>query len=152
MEIGAYSDIVDEIIKNDPKDETGYAKKAKAIKKQAVMNKIGKAAMEHFQNKDFDGAIAYLDKAVGESGLDKEAKQQLLFLKDVILAEQEKFDEALEMLESVKAVAPESEAAGQFDQVRGQIEAAKKAKANQGGEKKEESKEETKEAPKPAKK
>ena len=82
-------------------------------------------ALLHMHAGDLDGAHAYVDKVVAEKKLEGEIKQQAMSIKIILYANQQKFDEALKTLDAVKAVAPDSELAGQLGQFRGRLEAAK---------------------------
>jgi len=86
MKATFYGDVTEEIKKLDPKDETGLAK---AEKQKKQMEEISNKAVEMLRGQDFDGAMTYLDKAVKDAGLEGEAKQEVLSMKILILANQE---------------------------------------------------------------
>ena len=128
-----YPDLKEQIKTSDPKDESGYAKKLAAKEKFAAFQK----ELNSFAPKqDHDGAIAFVDKSAPE--FEGEMKQQVVMMKGYVYAQGKKFDEAIKALDEAKAIAPESETAGQIDSFKKQLEAAK---AKAGAAPKEESKE-----------
>ena len=115
-----YPKVIDQIKAADPKDETGFAAKIAMKKKFAAYEK----ELNGFATKqDHDGALAFVEKSSGE--FEGELKQQIVATKAMILARQEKFDEAIKVLDEAKAIAPDSEMAAQFDGFKEQLEAAK---------------------------
>lgn len=129
MIAGCYGGVIEQIKAADPDDKTGFAKRAG---QKAAMAEIEEKIGEFFQKEDLDGALAYVDKAVAEKGLEGETKQQAMAMKIILRANQGKFDEALKTLEEVKAIAPDSELAGQLDGFRGRLEEAKAEKEKKG--------------------
>jgi thioredoxin-related protein len=117
-----YPTVVSQIKEADPKDETGYAKKLEA---KAQMAKFEEGLQEFGQKQDMEGALAYVDKTLGEGKFEGENKQKVLLMKVSILANSGKFDEALKFLDEAKAAAPDSELAGQLDGFKAQLEQAK---------------------------
>ena len=84
-----------------------------------------------------------MEKSAGE--FEGELKQQIVATKAMIYAQTKKFDEAIKTLDEAKAIAPDSELAGQFDAVKKQLQAAKdKAKDAPQENTKEEEKDEAK--------
>jgi thioredoxin-related protein len=118
---GFYGSTVDEIIKADPEDSSGFAKKLAAkermAKFDAELNSLG-------EKKDFDGALALIENTLKEE-LFIEDKQRVTLMKSLVMAEQGKFDEAIKIADEAKKIAPESEAAGQIDGLKRQLEAMK---------------------------
>lgn len=135
-----YPTVVSQIKEADPKDETGYAKKLEA---KAQMAKFEEGLQEFGQKQDMGGALAYVDKTLGEGKFEGENKQKVLLMKVSILANSGKFDEALKFLDEAKAAAPDSELAGQLDGFKAQLE-----KAKAGGEASEEEEPKEKESEK----
>ncbi|MEK7951390.1 thioredoxin family protein [Luteolibacter soli] len=127
-----YPTVVDQIKSSDPKDETGFGKKLAAKQKFAAFEEElnGFAA-----KKDHEGALAFVEKSAGE--FEGDQKQQIVATKAMIYAQMGKFDEAIKAIDEAKAVAPDSEMAGQFDGFKKQLEMAKEKKAK-GGDKEEE--------------
>ena len=124
-----YGDVIEEIKKLDPKDETGIVKKEKEAKQ---LEEIGNKTVGMLRGQDFDGAMSYLDKAVKEAGFEGEVKQEALAMKILILANQGKLAEAIKMLDEIKKIAPDSELSGDLDGLRGRLETAvKKQQAEQ---------------------
>lgn len=121
-----YGDVVAQIKEADPKDETGYVKAAEAKAKKASFEKElnGLAG-----KKDFDGAIALIDKTLAEGGYEGEEKQQLAMSKTMVYMQIKKYDEALKAADAAKAMAPDSPMIERIDSFKGRIEAMKKADA-----------------------
>ena len=144
-----YGGVIEQIKKADPKDESGYVKKQE---QKAKMQEIGEKAVGFLKNQDFAGATAYLNKAVEEAGFEGEIKQEALAMKILILANQGKLGDAIEMLDEIKAIAPDSDLAKQLTGFRGRLEAAKKQQdaAKAPAPPAEPKKDEAKEAPAPA--
>lgn len=128
-----YPDVVDQIKAADPKDETGYAKKLAAKAKYAAFeNELNGFA----QKQDMEGALAFVEKAIASGDYEGETLQKVILPKAMILAQMEKFDDALKAVDEAKAAAPESEIAGQLDGFKtrladGMTKAAEKKKAEQ---------------------
>jgi len=124
-----YGDIAEQIRTADPKDETGFAKKAEASKR---LEAFQKSLQEFGAKRDHDGALALVDKTLKEGGFDEEATLQIMMTRAAIFASSAKFDEALKAVDEAKAFAPKSPMAPMIDQFRKRIEqgkedAAKKA-------------------------
>jgi tetratricopeptide (TPR) repeat protein len=115
-----YPDVVDQIKAADPKDETGFAKKIETKKKFAAYEQ----ELNGFaQKQDHAGALAFVEKAAAD--FEGEQKQQIVATKAMILAQMEKFDEAIKVLDEAKAIAPESDIAGQLDGLKERLAEAK---------------------------
>jgi thioredoxin-related protein len=122
-----YPEVVEQIKAADPKDETGFTKEMEAKQKFA---KFQEELNGYAAKQDHEGALAFVDKAAAD--FEGEQKQQIVATKGMILARMEKFDEAIKALDEAKAVAPDSELAGQIDQIKTQLS----ARAEQGEEEK----------------
>lgn len=121
-----YGDITKQITTADPKDETGFAKKAAAKKRFAdFQNKL----QEFGQKQDHDGALGLVEKTIKEGDLSKDDTQQVMMIRAAILLEQKKFDDALKAADAAKAFQPDGDAAEEIDEFRKHIEASK-AKAS----------------------
>lgn len=120
---GFYADVIEQIKQSDPDDESGFAKREA---QNAAKAKIEERVHEFLSNEDLDGALAYVVKAVEEAGIEGEAKQELLAIKILVHANQGQFDAALEALDEIKEIAPESELAGHLTTFRKRLEEAKK--------------------------
>ena len=113
-----YGDIAAQITAADPKDETGFAKKAAMKARLAkVQSDLGGFA----QKKDFDGALGVLDAALKEGGLGEDETQKMIMTKAMIYAQQQKFDDAIKMADEAKAVAPDSELNSRIDMMIKQL-------------------------------
>ncbi len=100
-----YEDIITEIKKLDPKDETGLAKAA--AQEKALLNLeegLGKA----INAGETDKAMKLIDDHVSKFDIKGEEKQEVLSTKLSILLHLEKFDEADKMATEIIAIAPES--------------------------------------------
>lgn len=117
-----YVSTIDAIKKADPDDSTGF------IKKQAAKERIVKFDTELnalAEKQDFEGALKLIDSTLKEGGMEAEDAQRVTLMRALVFAEQGKFDEALKAVDEAKKVAPESEAAAQFDDLKKQLEAMK---------------------------
>jgi thioredoxin-related protein len=130
-----YGDIASQITAADPKDETGFAKKAGDKKRLADFQE---KLQEFGSKKDHDGALALVAEALKEGGFDKDTTEQMMLTRAVILTEQKKFDEALKAVDEAKAAHPESQMGEQIDAFRKQIEAKKNGGAEGAAEEEEE--------------
>lgn len=121
-----YPDVVDQIKAADPKDETGYAKKLAAKEKYAAFE----TELNGFaQKQDMEGALAFVEKAIASGDYEGETLQQVILPKAMILAQMEKFDDAIKAVDEAKVAAPESDIAGQLDGFKGQLAQAKEKAA-----------------------
>lgn len=128
-----YGDVVERIKAADPDDATGFKKKAATAARlkefQAELQKLA-------GNKDMDGALKLVDKTLAEGGFDTDETLQMMMTRAVILAEQDKYPEALKAIDEAKAFAPDSPMIPGIDQFRKRIEESAKKPAD-GGEKSE---------------
>lgn len=130
-----YPDVVDQIKAADPKDETGYAKKLAAKAKYAAFEtELNGLA----QKQDMEGELALVEKAIASGDYEGETLQQVILPKAMILAQMQKFDDAIKVIDEAKAAAPESEIAGRLDGFKEQLAQAKEKAAAAPAEKPEE--------------
>ena len=132
-----YGDITEQIRSADPKDATGFAKKADSAKRFETFQK---SLQEFGAKRDHEGALALVDKTLKEGGFELEASVQLMMTRSAILASSGKFDEALKSVDEAASLASDSPMSPMIDQFRkrleeGKEEAAKKA-TEASGEKK----------------
>ena len=100
-----YGDIAEQIKAADPKDETGFGKKAAGKQRLADFQaKLQGLA----QKKDMDGAIALVNETLEEGGFGQEETLQMMMTRAVIFAQQEKLDEAVEAVDAAIKFGPES--------------------------------------------
>jgi thioredoxin-related protein len=118
-----YGDVIQEIKEADPNDDTGMAK-AQAMR--ARLNALQAELDVRIKNGDFEGGVALLDKAIKTDDYPPEMIQQIMVVRATILAQQQKFDEAFKSLDEAKALAPGSRVAADIDQVKTQLESARK--------------------------
>jgi len=122
-----YGDVVEQIKASDPKDETGFMKEAVLKEKIAGIKKdLGTA----LQKKDFEGAIAVLDKALKDGDLPKDDVQQIMMTRGMLLGELKKYDEGIKALDEAKAFNPESPYAGNMDAAKKRLLEAKEKAAS----------------------
>ena len=121
-----YGEIADQIRAADPKDSTGFVKKAESGKR---LEAFQKSLQEFGQKRDHDGALALVDKTLKEGGFDAEATVQLMMTRAAIYASTEKFDEALKAIDETKSVVSDSPLNPMIDQFRKRIEQAKEEAA-----------------------
>ncbi|HEX7262087.1 MAG TPA: thioredoxin fold domain-containing protein [Luteolibacter sp.] len=118
-----YGDVSEQIKAADPKDETGFAKAAAA---KARMARFQKELGALGQKQDHDGALLLVDKTLKEEGFGTEETQQLIMTRAMILAHQQKHDEAIKAVDEAKAVAPDSEISARIDGFKARLEEGKK--------------------------
>ena len=117
-----YGDILAEIKDADPKDESGFIKKTET---KAMFAKAMDEVNTLAGSKDWNGAIAVVEKTLKADGLGKEETQQLMFVRGRLLSELGKFDEAIKAMEEAKAVAPDSEMKEVFEKFIKQFQESK---------------------------
>lgn len=135
----SYAEFVPQIKAADPKDETGFVKeiesKEKLVKFQMELNKFG-------ETKDFEGALAYVNKVLKEDGFEGESKQQVTATKALIYLEIKKFDEAIKAIDEAKAIDPDSQIGQQMDGFKERLKQMKDSpEEEEGGEEPEDAKE-----------
>jgi thioredoxin-related protein len=118
-----YGDVAEQIKAADPKDETGFTKAAAS---KARFAKFQEELRAFAQKQDHDGALALVDKMLKDGGFEAEISQQLIMTRAMILAQQQKFDEALKAVDEAKAAAPNSEISSKIDGFKARLEAGKK--------------------------
>ncbi|MEP2775227.1 MAG: thioredoxin family protein [Luteolibacter sp.] len=128
-----YGDEIAMIKAADPEDSTGFVKNIEADQKFAEFeNKLNELGNEE----KFEEALVLVEDTLKSGDYEGERQQHIMFIKAIILAELEKFDDALSSIDAAKELAPESEMAANLDQVKARITELKEAAAS--GEKKEE--------------
>jgi thioredoxin-related protein len=118
-----YGDIAGQITAADPKDETGFAKKAATKKRLADFQT---SLQELAGKQDMDGALALVDKTLKEGGFESEDTLQIMMTRAVILAQQKKMDEAIKAVDAAKAFAPDSPMIPGIEGFRKRLEDGKK--------------------------
>ena len=121
-----YGDIAAQIRAADPKDETGFAKKAESGKR---IEEFQNSLQEFGAKRDHEGALALVDKTLKEGGFDTESTLQIMMTRSAIYASTGKFDEAIKAVDEAKAFAPESPMAPMIDQFRKRLEQGKEESA-----------------------
>ncbi|BDS05047.1 hypothetical protein NT6N_00870 [Oceaniferula spumae] len=102
---GQYSDVVDQVAKLDPKDETGFVAKQKRKEAQSTLEKEVATAS---RAGNVDDALGKIDAFIKEYKVEGEEKQQILAMKMDPLLRNKKFDEAGAVIDDIIAAAPES--------------------------------------------
>lgn len=121
-----YGDVAEQIKAADPQDETGFNKKAAT---KARLADFQKALQKLAGQQDMDGALALVDKTIKEGGLEVEETQQMMMTRAVILAQQQKFEEALKAVDAALEFAPDSPLNKGIEGFRKRIEDGMKKKA-----------------------
>ena len=125
-----FGPVGDEIKAADPKDETGFAKaEADKARLEAFFNEVNTFASK----RDFDGAMAFVDKTIKEGGFGKEETQQIMMIRCTIFLQQKKIDEAIKAAEEAKAFFPDSKENTSIDGFIKQLETAKAKAAEKAG-------------------
>lgn len=127
-----YGDVAARITAADPKDETGFAAKATAKKRFADFQE---KLQEFGREQDHDGALGLVDKTLTEGGLGKDETQQIMLIRAAILAEKEKFDDALKALDDAQAFHPEGPMGDVIENFRKRITEAKNKPAGKSPDK-----------------
>ena len=122
-----YGDVGKDILAADPNDETGYAKKSKS---KARLAEFQEKLQQLAQSNDMDGAMKLVDQTLEQGGFDKEVAFNLKMTRVMILAQQQKFDDAIAALDAVKEADPENPVVAQLGQLRKRLE---EGKAKAGG-------------------
>jgi thioredoxin-related protein len=117
-----YGDIAAQIRAADPKDETGFAKKAESGKR---IEEFQNSLQEFGAKRDHEGALALVDKTLKEGGFDTESTLQIMMTRSAIYASTGKFDEAIKAVDEAKAFAPDSKMAPMIDQFRKRLKQGK---------------------------
>ena len=128
MVANTYGDIAEQIKAADPKDETGFEKKA-AVKKR--LSDFQGELQELAGKQDMDGALALVDKTLEEGGFGPEQTLQMMMTRAVIFAQQSKFDEALKAIDEAKFAFPNDPMIPDIEGFRKRIEEAKTKAADQ---------------------
>jgi len=121
-----YGDIAKQILAADPKDETGFAKKADSGRR---LEEFQKSLQGFGTKRDHEGALALVDKTLKEGGFDEESTLQLMMTRSAIYASTGKFDDAIKAVDEAKAFAPNSKMAPMIDQFRKRLEQGKEESA-----------------------
>ncbi|MBT8035976.1 MAG: thioredoxin family protein [Verrucomicrobiae bacterium] len=103
-----YSEVVEQIAKLDPKDETGFV--AKQMRKTA-METLAKDVMSAMRAGKTDDAITQIDKFITDNKLEGEEKQGILGMKMNPLLSAKKFDAAAQVIDELIAIDPNSKGA-----------------------------------------
>ncbi len=121
-----YQSTVDEILVLDPTDSLGFAKQNQELLAQ---QELEKTVLPLLEAQKFDEAIKISKEIIKTYNLQGEKKQELMAFEVIALANQERFKEALLLLDPIIAIDPESELAKQTPTFRAQLEQAIASKA-----------------------
>ncbi len=127
-----YGDIAEQIKAADPKDETGFGKKAAT---QLRLKDFEKGLQELAGKKDMDGALKLVDDTIKEGGFDTVETQQIMMTRAVIFAQQAKFEESLKAVDDAIAFSPDSQMVPGIKGFRERIEGAMKQAGKKGAKK-----------------
>lgn len=121
-----YADEIAMIKASDPDDMTGYVKNIEDAEKfaefESKLNDLGKG-------KRFGEALAYVNETLKSGDFDGERQQNIFFIKALILAEMDQFDESLSTIDEAIEVAPNSKMAANLPGLKARITALKAAAA-----------------------
>lgn len=134
LQVNFYGDVMEQIKAADPEDKTGFTARMEEKKK---FGDFETELTGFAQKNDHEGALAFVDETLGKGTFTGENQQQITLIKAMILAQLERFDESLKTLDEAKAVAPDSEMAGNIDMFKdrvGQMAEASKAAAGESEE------------------
>jgi thioredoxin-related protein len=121
-----YGDVVKQIQEADPKDETGFTKKANSKKKLEQLE----TELQGFAEKEqWDKLLEKIDATLKEGGLDEEMTLNLEMGRAGVFAQMNRIDDALKAIDEVKAKYPNHPAMEQIDSCRKQIESLKSSPA-----------------------
>lgn len=133
MVANCYGDIAEQIIAADPKDETGFGKKAATKKRLADF----RTALEGLAEKqDMDGALKLVDDTLKAGGFETEETQQIMMTRASIYAQQAKLTETLKAIDEAIAFAPESAVIPGIKEFRKRVEAGLKRAEEKAAKKK----------------
>ena len=108
-----YSEVIEDILKNDPDDKAGFTADEEAAKAALAarieLEKQLQIALDPTSGGDSAKAITLVDTYVTEQKLEGEAKQETLSWKINILLRNKNFDVVEKVLDEIIAVDPESE-------------------------------------------
>lgn len=121
-----YGEIGAQIQAADPKDETGFGKKA-ATKKRLI--DFQNALQELGGKQDMDGALVLVDKTLKEGGFETNDTLQIMMTRAMIFAQQQKLDDAIKAVDAAKAFAPDSPMMPGIDGFRKRLEENKQKAA-----------------------
>ena len=118
-----YGDVIQRIKEADPDDSTGFTKKAAtAGRLEAFKSELEKLGSKQ----DMDGALKLVDQTLKEGGFETEDTLQIMMMRAVIYAQQEKFDEAIKAVDAAKAYAPDHGMIPGINDFRKRLEGAAK--------------------------
>lgn len=132
MMISTYPEVVAKIKEADPKDETGFSKKAGDL---ARMSKFMQEFGAFQQKQDVAGALAFLDATLADKEVGTELKQHVHGHKAAMSLRTKDFATAAKVLEEGIALAPDSEISKElknFLTMVGKMEQKEKEKAAAG--------------------
>lgn len=119
-----YSEVIEDIKKNDPEDETGMVKKAAVKEKLAGFEeKINERA----QNGDFEGILPIVDEMLKIEGLSADETQEVTLTRALVFAQLGRFDEAIGVVDAAAKIAPESEITPHLEGFKAQLTQARDA-------------------------
>lgn len=119
-----YSEIIDEVAKLDPKDETGFVTKQK---RKAALATLQKDVSEASRSGNVDEALAKVDKYIADYKIAGEEKQGILAMKMDPLLRNKKYDEAGKVIDDIIAAAPDSKYAKHAEGFKARLEKMKES-------------------------
>lgn len=134
-----YAEEVKAIITADKDDTLGFGKKAKLATQtkefEAKVGEISPQLDEKVQAGDFEGAGQIIDKLIADAKYEGEMKQRAMTLRLRLAAMRGDHAAGLKLLDEIIAIAPETDTAREFKEIRPRVEAAIEAAKQQEAEK-----------------
>lgn len=121
-----YADVLGKIKTADPDDGSGYLKEMAAAGR---MKEIQEKLQEYGAAEKHADALALVEKNLAEGGFEKEDTAQLTLIRIVILAEMERFDDALKAIGELRGKSTGEELA-RLDNYKKQIESLRDERKN----------------------
>lgn len=120
---GQYTDLIAQIEKLDPKDETGFVAKQK---KEAAKAKLEADLNNALRTGSADKGLEAIDTYITMYQPEGEEKQEALFMKANVYAMSQNFDALDKLVTEVIAIKPDSEVAKYVESIKPRIEDMKK--------------------------
>ncbi|MGC6425580.1 MAG: thioredoxin family protein [Akkermansiaceae bacterium] len=120
---GQYSDLITQIEKLDPKDETGFVAKQK---REAAKSKLESDLNIALRGGTPDKGLEAIDTFLAKYEPEGEEKQEALLMKANVYAMTQKFDQLDQLIEEVVAINPSSQTGKYAESLKPRIEAMRK--------------------------
>lgn len=125
-----YGEVIEEIKKNDPDDETGLVRQG-AIRES--LDTFQQKINERAQEGDFEGILPLVDEVLKTEGLTAAQTQEITLTRALVFAQLGKFDEAIKVVDEAAKIAPDSEITPHLEGFKAQLIEARDAPKNEDG-------------------